>query len=113
MVVIDANAAAKSAASSVSWADITAVVIAGLAFLAATLIGYFNHGTAKQALKLAERQEARQHSQLELYLIDSSARRDSSTGDRVLEFHVRVSNPADRPNSILAAELRVAYNVEG
>jgi hypothetical protein len=50
---------------------------------------------------------------LDLYLVGSAARHRVSTGDRVLEVQVEVTNPSDRPSTVVAAELHVTYSVQG
>lgn len=91
--------------------DYVPLAIAGLSLAVSGALGFLSRRTANRALALAERQEARRHSRLDLYLIASAARRRSSTGDRVLEFHVLVSNPADSASSLIAAELHVRYGL--
>jgi hypothetical protein len=92
--------------------DIAALGIAALAFIYSSVLGALNGRTAKRALALSELQEARRDATLDLYLISSTARHSVSTGDRVLEFDIQVSNPSDRSSSVVAAELHVTYSVQ-
>jgi hypothetical protein len=84
-----------------------------LALLLSAMFGISNRRTARRALTLSERQEARRDSRLDLYLFASMDHRDAESQDRILTFHVRVGNPTDRPTAIVQAELHVTYEVEG
>jgi hypothetical protein len=64
------------------WLDYAALAIAALSLLVAFLFGFRNRSTAKRALALSERQEARRESCLALYLHESFAWRGSADGDR-------------------------------
>lgn len=103
--------AAESTDAATLTLDYAAVAIAGLALAFTCVIGVLNRRTATRALELSERQEARRNSELDLYLIAVTSRRRETDGDRVLEFHVQVTNPADRASSVVAAELHVTYSV--
>src|SRR5215211_8717795 len=88
--VAAAESGGGSSNSAISWVDYAAVGIAALAFLFSCGLGLSNRRTARKALALSERQEARRESELDLYLFTPTARRRESTGDRVLEFHIQV-----------------------
>lgn len=77
----------------------------------AVVISLSNRRTARRSLQLSEQQEARRDSRIDLYLIDSLDEQPTS-GDRLLAFQVLISNPSDRDNSIVAAEVHLTYSLE-
>lgn len=96
-----------------SWVDYASLSVAALAFATSAGFGFLNRRTAKRALAISERQEARRESRLDIYLIDSRAQRRGDKRDRIIGFEVRISNPSDSPNSAVAVELRLTYLIDG
>lgn len=88
-----------------------AIVIAGLSLLATVGVGLLNRATAKRALDLAERQEARRASHFDLYMNYSASWRRPAAGDRVLGFNILMTNPTDRASTLVNAELHLTYSV--
>jgi hypothetical protein len=84
-------------------AAIASIVISGLALV----ISIRNRSTAIRALDLSERQEARRLIPFEVYLAEA-LRWPRADGTVLHGTSVRLSNPADRPAAIVAAELRAA-----
>lgn len=78
----------------------------------AVAISLSNRRTARRSLQLSEQQEARRDSRIDLYLIDSLDEHQATSGGRLLAFQVLISNPSDRNNSIVAAEVHLTYNLE-
>ncbi|MGD9796870.1 MAG: hypothetical protein AB7V15_02015 [Acidimicrobiia bacterium] len=91
--------------------DIAPIVIAALALLVSVVFGLRNRGTSKKALALAERQEARRESRVDVYINDSMAWRHDE--GRCVGVNVVLANPADSPTSIVHAELHLTYDVRG
>ena len=100
------------ASTSWSWTAPAAVVISGCSLLASVIWSWRNGRIAKRALTLAERQDARQAPALDLYLNESIAWSLSQASKRLLAFHVMVTNPSDRPSSIVGADLLLTYSVD-
>lgn len=98
---------------SASWLDYVPIVIATLALLVSLVLGLRNRGTAKRALQLSERQEARRDSAIDLYLNESVSWRQSAWGHRLVGLHILATNPTDRASSLVRAELRLTYAVDG
>jgi hypothetical protein len=96
-----------SGTSTANWAS---VGMAGGALLVALVLGLSNRRTARRALALSERQEARRESPIDIYLNTSSGWRRAAARDRLLGFHLVISNPSDRPTSIVSAELHLTYS---
>jgi len=114
MIAWKANVMVEAATrSNPPWTERASVVLSGLAILIALAFGLSTRKTAKRALELSERQEARRESRLDVRLNDSVAWRRSSNGDRVLGFNIVVSNPSDRASAITRVELRISYSVDG
>lgn len=110
VAVVAAELFAEQASSSSGNADVaavTAVVSVGIAAVA-LLVSMSNRRTARRALVLAERQEARRLAPFGLYL-NEARRWRLQPGGATLGAHVRVSNPADRGVSVVRAELHVQY----
>ena len=105
--------AAQSAEPRVAWPEYVAVAIAGVSLVGTIAFGLANRATARRALQISERQEARHQSVLGLYLIEPVAWSHSELAERILGFHVLVSNPTDRPTSVVSAELHLTYSVGG
>jgi hypothetical protein len=93
--------------------DYVAVVIAGLSLVISLVLGVRNRGTAKRALALSEAQEARRAAKVELHVNEALSWRRRSEGDRLLGFHLLVTNPTDRQNSLVDAELHLTYGLNG
>jgi hypothetical protein len=73
-------------------------------------LGLSNRRMARRALQVSERQEERMGQALGLYLYDSVSWGRAST-DRILGFHVLVSNPSERTTTIIELELHLTYSV--
>ncbi len=108
-VLLEANAPVTD---PISWPDYAAVGIAALSLIVSLVLGVRNRGTAKRALKLSEEQEARRSPRLAIHVNDSVSWRRALAGERLLGFHLLVSNPTDRPSSLLKAELHLTYAVD-
>ena len=108
-----ARAAAETAADADSWLDYAAVAIATLSFVVSLILGLRSRGTAKRALALSEAQDARRRPRMGVYVNDSASYQMDRTRERLLVFHLLVSNPSDSPTSLVAAELHVTYAVNG
>jgi hypothetical protein len=96
-------------ATPFSWPDYAAVAIAVISLGVSVAFGLSNRSTARRALRISERQEARRESLLTLHLIEPVAWSQASTSERILGFHILVSNPADRPTSLVTVELHLTY----
>jgi hypothetical protein len=101
---------AGQAGESAAWLSFVALAIAALSAIFSAAIGLSNRATAKRALALSEAQEARRDARLVLHLNESVSWRRSEQGERLLGFHVLVTNPTDRPTSLLGSDLHVAYS---
>jgi hypothetical protein len=88
-----------------------AIGVSAGSLLIASVTGWLGVRFSRRALRLSERQEARQNLQPDLYL--STSRAWPTDSGRVLAALVRVSNPSDRGTSIVAADLRLSYYVGG
>lgn len=108
-----ARAAAETAADADSWLDYAAVAIATLSLVVSLILGLRRRGTAKRALALSEAQDARRRPRMGVYVNDSASYQMDRTRERLLVFHLLVSNPSDSPTSLVAAELHVTYAVNG
>jgi hypothetical protein len=106
-------ATAATGGEATSWTDWASVLIAVLALLVTLSLGLWNRKTAKRALGLSERQEARRESRVDLHLNESLAWRRDANEDRILGFHLVITNPTDRDTSIIRSELRINYSIEG
>lgn len=97
---------------SVSVLDYAAIVVAAVSLVVTLVVGLLNRATAKRALDLAERQEARREARLELHVEESRSWRRSADGARVLGFRVVVRNPTDRGNSVVGADVHLTYRAD-
>lgn len=91
--------------------DFAPIAVASISLIVSILFAILNHGIAKRALRLSERQEARQGSQIDLYLHDSISWRAPQGERSILGVHLLVTNPADRGTSIVDIELYLTYTV--
>lgn len=104
-------AAQTTGEHAVAWLDVAPIVISGLALVVAVIFGLRNRGTSKKALNLAERQEERRSSRVDIYINDSIEWRRA--GARVVGVHVVVANPTDGATSLVQAELHLTYDLGG
>ena len=104
MLLSSLGAHGTSAGDLSGW---VAIGVSAGSLLVASVTGWFGVRFSRRALRLSERQEARQNLQPDLYLNTSRAWRTDS--GRVLAALVRVSNPSERGTSIVAADLRLSY----
>ena len=109
LVATAAEESAKDSADPTSWLEVTSLGVAILSFLLALAVGLWNRSTAKRALTLAEQQEARREARIDLSLDESVSWRNAYPGGRLLGFHLLITNPTDRPSSLVGAELRLTY----
>ena len=100
-------------ASQSSLLEYASVAIAVLSLVVSVGLGLRNQRIARQALELAERQEERRVSRLVVHLNESVAWRQAGESTRVLGFHLLITNPSDRATSLVRAELRRSYSVDG
>jgi hypothetical protein len=110
-VVVDQSGQANS--EGILWTDYAPILAAAVSLIVSVTLGVLNRRTAKRALEISERQEARRDSSLSLHLNESVSWRSQSRGERLLGFHVIATNPTDRPTSLVASELRLTYTVDG
>lgn len=96
-----------------AWPEYAALGIAALSLLVALVLGVRNSRTAKHALELSERQEARREARVDLYLNEAVSWRRRAHTDRVVGFHLLATNPSDRASSLVAAELHLTYSLGG
>lgn len=106
-------AGGEEAVTTLSWLDYASFVVAALSLLVSVALGLRNRSTAKRALEISEREEARREARLGLYLNESMSWRHSKDAYRLLGFHLLITNPTDRPTSIVSAELHLTYSVNG
>jgi hypothetical protein len=95
------------------WPSYVALGIAALSLVATVVVGFANRSTARQALALSERQEARRNLTIDVYVNDSRSWRAENQDGRFIGIHVTAANPGDNPNSIVAAELHLTYELSG
>lgn len=105
------SAAQPAVEDAVTWVEVAPIVISALALVVAVVLGLRNRGTSKKALRLAERQEERRNSRIDLYINDSIEWKQ--TAARVVGIHAVVANPTDGPTSLVHAELHVTYDLGG
>jgi hypothetical protein len=110
--MVPAGAIAQAAAAA-SWVTYATLGIAVASACTALVIGMVNRRLAKRALELSERQEARRERRVDVYLNWARLWRRHSDHGRLLGVHLLVSNPSDRPTSIVTAELHLTYKVDG
>jgi hypothetical protein len=99
--------------STIAWLDWLPLAIAALALVSSFLFGLSSRRTARRALALSERIDARRAPELDLYLSDSVAWRFSADDARLIGLHVQVANPSDRPGALVGMDLHVTYAVDG
>lgn len=104
-------AAQPTAEDAITWLDVAPIVISGLALVVAVIFGLRNRGTSKKALTLAERQEERRSSRIDIYINDSIEWRQAAA--RVVGVHAVVANPTDGATSLVHAELHLTYDLGG
>lgn len=90
-------------------APVASVVIAAVALL----VALSNRRTAKRALELSERQEARREARLDLSLKEAVSWRPSGRACRWIGVRVLAVNPTDRDGSLIAADLHITYRIPG
>lgn len=90
-----------------SWASGASAVIAAIALL----VSLSNRKTAKRALDLSERQEARRAAHLDLSLREAISWRPAGRTSRWIGVHVLAVNPTDRDGSLIAADLHITYTI--
>jgi hypothetical protein len=113
LLVSTAAQAAAESHDAASWLSYAAVAVAALSVAVSLVLGRSNRATAKRALALSERQEARRDTRIDLYLNESVSWRGRPGSNRVLGFHILISNPTDRANSLVDAELHLTYDLAG
>lgn len=106
-----AQPAPSGPGDAATWVDIAPIVIAAFALLVSVVLGLRNRGTSKKALALAERQEARRESRVDVYVNDSMAWGHDE--GRSVGVNVVLANPTDAPTSVVRSELHVTYDVQG
>jgi hypothetical protein len=97
---------------SVSVLDYAAIGIAAVSLVVTLVVGLLNRATAKRALGLAARQEARREARLELHVEESRSWRRPTDAARVLGFRIVVRNPTDRGNSVVGADVHLTYRAD-
>ncbi len=95
------------------WLQYGPFAIAALSLFATVVFGVQTRRTARRALELEQRQEERRDSRVDLSINASVYWPKSASRDRLLGFHVLATNPADRANSLVGAELHVIYSIDG
>jgi hypothetical protein len=96
--------------SSLTGSD-SADAISLAALVASVGLALWSLRISRKALRIAEDQDARRTRYLEFYLNESVSWRLDDAGARLVGFHLMVTNPADRPNSVVRADLHVTYSV--
>jgi hypothetical protein len=90
------------------WATIASVCIA----FTALVISVINVRTARNAFRLAQRQDSLRQPNLTLYLADAVSARMKGETYRIVACSIVVTNPSDSANSIAAADLQVTYTTD-
>lgn len=98
-----------ASAEPVTWVDVAPIVIAGLALVVSVVMGTLNRSSAKKALALSERQEARRASRIDVYVNEPVSW--SLASGRLAGVNVVVTNPTDGTTSLIEAELHLTYDV--
>ncbi len=87
------------------WAAIASALVAFLALI----LGLANRRTAREALRLSQRQEERRSPRLDLSLLDALSWRPVGTESRVLGAKILAVNPTDRDGALVEIDLHVTY----
>lgn len=88
-----------------SWA----VILGSIGTLAIAILTLLNIRIARNSLKLMDQREKRLHPDLEIYHVDSYAKRDREHDSRIYAVNIRISNRSDTDNSAKELSLKIYF----
>lgn len=94
------------------WIDWVPIAISALAFLVSIVFGVSSGRTARRALRITEREEARRSPRLSLYVHDTALWKSPHNATRAYGVHLQLVNPTDLPTTVVMAELHITYSVD-
>lgn len=90
--------------------DLLSIMISVVAVLVSLGLGLSSRRTARRALRISERAEARLMPHFDLYLQDAAVWTSPRDATREYGVHLRITNPTDLPTAVVVAELHISYS---
>lgn len=89
------------------------VILGSIGTLVIALLTFLNIRIARSSLKLMEQREKRLHPELDMFHIESYAKRDKEQDSRIYAVNIRISNRSDAGNSAKDLGLKIYFKRDG